>query len=68
MHDPVPGWYYAEQLKLASKPTESTDWTIEKVLKERKVKGKKEVLVKFLFYPNKFNLWIPAENIKEGSI
>lgn len=64
MHDPVPGSYYKEQLKPAPKPTESTDWTVEKILKRRTTKGKKEVFVKFLFYPPKFNMWLPAENVK----
>lgn len=64
MHDEVPGWYYAQQLKPAIKPTRSTDWLIEDVLKKRTVRGKKQVLVKYLFYPPKFNQWIPAGNLK----
>lgn len=65
MHDEVPGWYYAQQLKPALKPTASTDWLIEDILKERTTpKGEKQVLVKFLFYPPKFNLWLPAKNVK----
>lgn len=63
MHDPVPGSYYKQQLKTAPKPTDATYWTVEKVLKRRTVRGKEEVLVKFLFYPPKFNQWLPAENV-----
>jgi len=36
---------------------------IDKVLKTRWRKGKKELLVSWLHSDKKFNLWIPAENI-----
>jgi hypothetical protein len=40
------------------------DFRIEKVLRRRTVKGKKMAFVKWLGYDNKFNSWIPAEDIK----
>jgi len=61
----LPGFYYAAQLTAAQKPDYKKDFfLVEKILKEKKVKGKKFYLVKFLYYSSKFNQWVPAENIK----
>lgn len=64
MKDPVPGFYYQDQLKKTNPPTEERLFEVEKVLQTKKVKGKKFYLCKFLFYPAKFNLWIPEENME----
>lgn len=53
LDDKIPGNYYQEQLKLSPNPTEKDYWTVEKVLRTRKQKGKVEYLVKFLYYPGK---------------
>jgi hypothetical protein len=49
----LPGLYYQEQLKLSPNPNDKDYWTVEKILKKRKRKGKVEHLVKFLYYPSK---------------
>jgi len=55
---PVKKKYYSWQLRKAPDPNK-THLPVEKVLETRKEKGKqKEYLVKFLFYPSKYNLWI----------
>ena len=36
---------------------------IDKVIRTRWRKGKKELLVSWLHYDDKFNSWIPAENV-----
>lgn len=51
MKDPVKGNYYREQLKPSEDPTQNDYWTVEKVLRTRTRKGKKEQFVKFLWYP-----------------
>jgi len=51
LKDPVPGNYYQSQLKISPNPNDSDYWTIEKVLSKRTRNGKREQLVKFLFYP-----------------
>lgn len=44
----------------------SDKYKIEKILKERtNKKGKKEFLVKWLHYDNKFNEWIPAKELEK---
>ncbi len=68
MKDPVPGFYYREQLTLAPNPDFKNDFfAVEKILKTVKRNKKKFYLVKYLFYPSKFNQFIPEENLKIGS-
>lgn len=50
----LPGRYYQEQLKISPNPNQKDYWTVEKILKTRKRKGKTEHLVKFLYYPGRF--------------
>ena len=45
------------------KPKDNDYHLVEKVLSEKVIHGEKFLLVKFLFYPPKFNLWLPAKNI-----
>ncbi len=68
MKDPVPGFYYKEQLTLAPKPDYKNDFfAVEKILKTVIKNKKKFFLVKYLFYPSKFNQFIPEENLKVSS-
>ena len=39
-------------------------YQVEKVLKTRMRKGKKEAFVKWLHYDDKFNSWIPFKDLK----
>jgi len=43
--------------------TDETMYTVEKVLGKKTVKGKKFVLVKYKGWPEKFNEWLPTENV-----
>jgi hypothetical protein len=64
MDDPIQGTFYASELQRVSKD-EETIWRIDKVLRKRKVRGKEEVLVRWLGWPKKFDSWIPKRDIKE---
>ncbi len=65
MKDKVEGHFYRQQLTKAPTPDYKKDFFfVEKILSEKTVKGKKYFLVKFLFYPSKFNQYVPAENLK----
>lgn len=64
--DVVPGHFYKQQLRLAPDP-KTIMYEIEKTLKTRTVKGKKQKLVKWLMYPNKFNTWEDEKNIIKGA-
>jgi hypothetical protein len=66
MKDSVPGHYYAEQLTKAPSPDYKKDFFfVEKILGQKTVKGKKFYLIKFLYYPSKFNQFVPEENMKK---
>lgn len=62
--DPIQGTFYASELQKVFKD-EKTIWRIDKILRKRKVRGKEEVLVRWLWWPNKFDSWIPRKDIKE---
>jgi hypothetical protein len=68
LKDPVEGFYYREQLTLAPKPDYKNDFfAVEKVIKTITRNKKKIFLVKYLYYPSKFNQFIPEENMIIGS-
>ena len=54
--------FYENELQKIEKE-ENPVFRIEKVIRRRK-KGK-EILVKYMGWPNKFNSWINAENVEE---
>ena len=67
MNDKVPGHFYKEELQKAP----SVDYNkhffeVEKVIKKKTIKKKLYLYVKFMYYPNKFNQWIPFENVKRS--
>lgn len=56
---------YGYQLRVA-KNEKDVEFLIESVLEEKVIDGVPSSYVKFLFYPDKFNLWIPSVNIRSG--
>ena len=56
------GIYYEDELSPYDE-TDKTTYKVEKVLGKKTVKGKKFVLVKYKGWPEKFNEWLPAENV-----
>ena len=67
MKDKVNGHFYKEQLKKAPVPDYKKDFfLVEKIIQEKNIRGQKYFLVKFLYYPSKFNQYVPAKNIKFG--
>ena len=56
------GSFYEEELQKVSKTDDL--WKIEKVLKTRYRNKKKQVLVRWRGFPEKFDLWIDANQIK----
>ena len=60
MGEDIDGYFYEEELSYVPNPDE-IEYKVEKVLKSKKVKGKKMILVKWKGYPEKFNEWIRAE-------
>eukprot|EP00732_Lithocolla_globosa_P000137 Lithocolla_globosa_v1_NODE_27_length_9260_cov_179.654861.p2 type:complete len:375 gc:universal NODE_27_length_9260_cov_179.654861:3496-4620(+) len=64
LKEPIVGSFYEEELQKVKKPTKNR---IEKIVKRRTVpKGRgqqKQVLIKWLGYPDKFNDWIPEKDV-----
>lgn len=56
-NEPIIGWFYPSELLRVIVPEDKT-YKIEKILRTRKRKGKKEFFVKFKGYPKKFNAWV----------
>ena len=68
MKDKISGHFYFEQLTKAPAPNFKSDFfLVEKILNKKVVRGKTYYLVKFLYYPSKFNQYIPEENFKTGN-
>ena len=61
--EPIQGIFYAPELVLSALP-ESYDI---KILRSRKIKGKKQYFVSWLGYPTSFNSWIDANDIVENA-
>lgn len=66
MKDSVPGFYYATQLTKSPPPSDEDYFVVENILKQKIVKGEKYFLVKYLYYPSKFNQWVKESNVKFG--
>ena len=56
-NDPIIGTFYEKELQKVIVPDDKL-YKIEKVIRTRKRRGKKEYLVKFQGYPSKFNAWV----------
>ena len=62
LNEHIDGHFYEEELQGVTKDIESV-YKIEKVLKRRKVQGSKQVFVKWLGWPKKFNSWVKESDI-----
>ena len=60
--EPILGKFYEEELSGVDKKDDV--YKVEKILRRKKVKGKKMALVKWLGYDNKHNSWIPETDIR----
>ena len=61
-NEPITGTFYESELQKIVVDKE-TPYKIEKVLSNRARKGKREMYVKFLGWPEKFNAWIPSRSV-----
>jgi transposase InsO family protein len=61
-NETIEGRFYEAELQ---KVIDKGEYRIEKVIKTRTSKGKKEALVKWFGWPEKFNQWLPFESVHE---
>ena len=59
----IDGIFYGEELQKVKK--EDDVFRVESVVKERTRKGKKEYLIKWMGYPEKFNSWVSSADLKK---
>ena len=60
-NEPVEGTFYEQELQLVREPKV---YRIEKVLRTRKVKGKKQHLVRWIGWSSKYDSWIDDNELK----
>lgn len=61
----IEGFFYPEELSLVHRErVDQQEYTIDKVLRSRGKGRKKEYFVSWVGYPDKFNSWIPAKDLR----
>ena len=63
MSEEVDGYFYEQELSYVPNP-DDIEYKVEKVIRRKTLKGKKLALVKWKGYSDKFNEWIPAEDLR----
>ena len=63
LDEPIDGYFYETELQHVRKNADEA-FRIEKVLKRRQRQGRREVLIKWMGWPAKFNSWIDEANIQ----
>ena len=61
--DPITGAFYEEELAAAAPPRDGR-FKVDRVIKTRGRGRNKEAFVSWLYYPKKFNAWIPYERVE----
>ena len=59
--DVLQGSFYEQELQ----KTDQEVYRIEKVIRKKKIGGVEYALVKWMGYSNKFNEWIPADDLSK---
>lgn len=62
--EPVQGSFYEQELQKV-KLSQDKVFHVEKILKQRVVKGEKQVFVRWKNWPEKFNSWVKASDLKD---
>lgn len=62
----VEGTFYEQELQKI-RVDDSTEYYIQEILKRRVRNKRKEVLVRWLHWPKKYDSWIPEEDVKDYS-
>jgi len=60
LNERLKGFFYEEELQKVTPPK---FFSLEKILKEKKSKGKKHFFVKWLNWPDKFNSWVSEDEL-----
>jgi len=67
-NEKVSGSFYTQELKAVNaKETSQINWKVERIVNNRKIKGRKYSLIKWFGYPEKFNTLIPTSDLPNYS-
>ena len=61
--DPIQGTFYSAELQAVTENPDQ-EYRIQDIIKKRTRNKQKEVLVKWLHWPKKYNSWIPEVDVK----
>lgn len=64
--DDLEGTFYEHEIQAVT-VDDSTEYYIEKILRKRTRNGQKEVLVRWLHWPKKYDSWIPEKDLTQYS-
>ena len=59
------GTQYANELTLVSKDYKDSVFKIEKVIKTKGTGTKKQMLVKWKYWPDEYNSWVKASDVEK---
>lgn len=62
--DPIKGTFYRYEWQKVVKSVTDV-YTIEKIIRKKKCNGRKQLLVKWMGWPKKFNSWIDENELKD---
>jgi hypothetical protein len=69
LKDSYPGHFYSSQLIKAPKPDYTHNFfAVEKIIHTKTINKKKYFLVKYLYYPSKFNAYVLESDLKVGDV
>ena len=63
-NEEIEGKFYTNELQKVSAEAE-IEYNIEKVVKEKKEKGKEGYIVKWYGWPERYNSWVPISDVKD---
>ncbi|XP_045450977.1 uncharacterized protein LOC123662140 [Melitaea cinxia] len=61
----IEGTFYERELQKVTPPNPTSDYKIDKIITSRYSGSRRQVLVKWKGYPDKFNSWVLASHLKQ---
>ena len=64
MDELIDGYFYEQELQRVPKNVDSAVFRVEKVIRNRQRQGQREILVKWMGWPTKFNSWVKQADVQ----
>ena len=62
-NEEIDGYFYEEELQRVPKDADTAVFRVEKVLRHRQRQGQREIFVKWMGWPRKFNSWVKQTDV-----